>query len=82
MDKHTNTTAKILCGAQVIKKDVMSGWFGPDLDKEIIWCGVALGYADARAPINSYRTPRFAVEDFCEFVSTKAAVGGRAKAKL
>ena len=56
--------------------------FGPDLDKEIIWCGVALGYADERAPINSYRTPRFPVEGFCEFIGTRAAVESGRKAKL
>ena len=33
----------------------------------ILYCGVALGYADAEAPINRWRTERAPVEDFATF---------------
>ena len=33
----------------------------------ILVCGMALGYEDRQAPINSYRTPREGVEHFARF---------------
>ena len=47
----------------------------PDLIKEalgysretILICGMALGYEDKEAPVNSYRTPREEVENFTRF---------------
>lgn len=33
----------------------------------ILFCGMALGYADAQAPINRWRSPREPVEAFCVF---------------
>lgn len=33
----------------------------------ILYCGMALGYADEAAPINQWRTERAAVEDFATF---------------
>lgn len=38
-------------------------------DDEIIWCGVAVGYADKDAPINKWRTDRAPVDSFATFVS-------------
>ena len=38
---------------------------GPD---EMLVCGMALGYADADALINTYSTPREAVEGFVRWV--------------
>ncbi len=37
---------------------------GPQL---LLFCGMALGYADAAAPINRLRAPRAAVEEFATF---------------
>ena len=39
---------------------------GYDQDTVLI-CGMALGYEDKEAPINSYRTPREEVETFTRF---------------
>ena len=36
-------------------------------ENDILVCGMALGYADPNAPINSYRTERAAVDDFATF---------------
>ncbi|MGR9045010.1 MAG: nitroreductase [Gammaproteobacteria bacterium] len=33
----------------------------------ILLCGMALGYEDAKAPVNSYRTPREEIEAFARF---------------
>jgi nitroreductase len=33
-------------------------------DTDILVCGLAMGYADAAHPINNYRTPKFAVDEF------------------
>jgi len=39
-----------------------------DFDKDmVLLCGMALGYEDKEAPINSYRTPREEVEVFTRF---------------
>ena len=35
--------------------------------ESILLCGMALGYEDADAPVNSYRTPREDVEVFARF---------------
>ncbi|MBT2333522.1 nitroreductase [Variovorax paradoxus] len=35
---------------------------------EILVCGMALGYADESAPVNTYRTPRETVESFTRWV--------------
>lgn len=35
---------------------------------EMLVCGMALGYADESAPVNTYRTPREAVESFTRWV--------------
>lgn len=34
---------------------------------DILLCGMALGYDDVQAPVNSYRTPREAVESFTRY---------------
>lgn len=39
---------------------------GPD---EMVVCGMALGYADAAAPVNAFHTPRVAVSDFTTWLS-------------
>ena len=36
-------------------------------DTQMIVCGMALGYADQAAPVNTFRTERMALEDFVEF---------------
>mmetsp|Transcript_91537 Transcript_91537/g.144657 ORF Transcript_91537/g.144657 Transcript_91537/m.144657 type:complete len:249 (+) Transcript_91537:57-803(+) len=38
-------------------------------EEEIIWCGVAVGYADRDAAINKWRTDRAQVADFATFIS-------------
>jgi len=35
---------------------------------EMLYCGMALGYADARAPVNSLRSERAPVEEFATFI--------------
>lgn len=35
--------------------------------ESILLCGMALGYEDRKAPINSYRTPRDGVDDFTRY---------------
>jgi nitroreductase len=37
-------------------------------DSKALICGMALGYEDKDAPINSYRTPRVDIEEFTRFV--------------
>ncbi len=37
-------------------------------DNEMLVCGMALGYADTDAPVNSFYTPRVGVEEFVSFV--------------
>ena len=37
-------------------------------DSEMLVCGMALGYADTDALVNSFRTPRIGVEEFVSFV--------------
>jgi nitroreductase len=37
-------------------------------DNEIVWCGVAIGYADMNDPINNYRTRREELDSFVKFV--------------
>ena len=38
---------------------------GIDPQREAVWCGVALGYADEAAPVNSLRAERAPLRDFC-----------------
>lgn len=38
-------------------------------DEEIVWCGVAVGFADKTAPINSWRAERDPLDSFATFVS-------------
>merc|ERR1712166_1360412 len=33
-------------------------------DDHVVWCGIAVGYADEAAPINNWRTERAPVDDF------------------
>lgn len=41
-----------------------------DIPKDtILLCGMALGYEDADAPVNAYRTPRLDLEEFVSFHS-------------
>ena len=40
---------------------------GIDTSREAIWCGVALGYADTAAPVNSLQTERAPLEEFVTF---------------
>ena len=40
---------------------------GVDTSREAIWCGVALGYADTAAPVNSLQTERAPLKDFVTF---------------
>lgn len=42
-----------------------------DLEKEIIWCGVAVGYRNEDHPINKWRTTRAPLEDFATFLHAK-----------
>jgi nitroreductase len=39
-------------------------------DSMLLLCGMALGYEDREAPINSYRTPRMEVGEFTRFLDT------------
>jgi nitroreductase len=36
-------------------------------EHDFVYCGMALGYADASAPVNSLRSDRAAVEEFADF---------------
>jgi len=36
-------------------------------DDTIVVCGMALGYEDTNAAVNSYRTPRETLDNFCQF---------------
>mmetsp|Transcript_54194 Transcript_54194/g.137430 ORF Transcript_54194/g.137430 Transcript_54194/m.137430 type:complete len:233 (-) Transcript_54194:223-921(-) len=36
-------------------------------DSEVVWCGLALGYADPAAPVNTLRTAREPVDAFAQF---------------
>ena len=40
-------------------------------DDHVVWCGIAVGYADEAAPINNWRTERAPVDDFATFISAK-----------
>ena len=37
-------------------------------DNELIYCGMALGYADRADPVNGFRSTRASVEEFCTFL--------------
>ena len=34
---------------------------------QIVYCGMAMGYADPDAPVNNFRMPRAPVEEYCRF---------------
>lgn len=36
-------------------------------ERDVIYCGIALGYADKTAPVNTLRTPRWEVDQFATF---------------
>jgi hypothetical protein len=38
-------------------------------DELQLYCGMAVGYADTAAPVNSWRTERAAVDEFATFAS-------------
>jgi len=40
---------------------------GIDTTREAVWCGVALGFADPAAPVNSLETERAPVSEFASF---------------
>merc|ERR1712228_568336 len=40
-----------------------------DSETEVIWCGIAVGYANKEHPINSWRTERAKVDEFANFLS-------------
>ena len=42
--------------------------FGGPPDNEMLFCGVAIGYADPDAPVNSLRSERMPLDDFARFV--------------
>jgi nitroreductase len=46
---------------EIVKRELGIG------DGYVLLCGMALGYEDTSAPINRYRTPRVALEDFVSF---------------
>jgi nitroreductase len=48
-------------------RDTLHAHFGLP-EHEMIYCGMALGYADAEAPVNSLRSDREPVEGFATFV--------------
>ena len=35
--------------------------------EQMVYCGMSMGYADPSHPANSFRLPRAALEEFCEF---------------
>jgi nitroreductase len=37
-------------------------------EKEVVWCGIALGYPNKEHPINNYRTSRESIEKFVTFI--------------
>ena len=37
-------------------------------DSEILWCGIALGYEDKSAPVNTLRSKRDDVDSFTKFM--------------
>ena len=34
---------------------------------QMVYCGMAMGYADPDAPVNNFRMPRAPVEEYCRF---------------
>ena len=34
---------------------------------QMVYCGMAMGYADPYAPVNNFRIPRAPVEEYCRF---------------
>ncbi|HBH28233.1 MAG: nitroreductase [Desulfofustis sp. PB-SRB1] len=49
--------------------DIVRSFLGYD-ETCLLICGLALGYEDTSAPVNSYRTPRQPAADFTRFFST------------
>lgn len=50
------------------RHSLVRGFFGVP-DEQQIYCGMAIGYADTAAPINSWRTTRATVDEFTTFRS-------------
>lgn len=50
------------------RHSLVRGFFGVP-DEQQIYCGMAIGYADMAAPINSWRTTRAPVDEFATFRS-------------
>ncbi len=48
---------------------------GADPEQETLMCGMSLGYADTKARVNDFHTPRESVEGFAHWVSEPAACG-------
>jgi len=40
-----------------------------DPETEVIWCGIAVGYANVEHPINSWRAERAKIDEFANFLS-------------
>ena len=37
-------------------------------DSEILWCGIAIGYEDTSAPVNTLRSKRDNIDSFTKFI--------------
>jgi nitroreductase len=48
-------------------------------DAEVVWCGIALGYADSSAPVNSLRTEREGAALKVRFLSAARTPAGASK---
>ena len=59
---HTCAEAAIASYPDVVRRelDVSADW--------IVVCGMALGYADATAPVNDFQPPRIPLEDYATFL--------------
>lgn len=44
-------------------------------DSKVLWCGIALGYPDTTAAVNSFRTDRVQLEEFVRFLDAPVAEG-------
>lgn len=53
----------------ILKEVVEGGGGGIIPEREVVWCGVAVGYCDKKAAINGYRTPRADLRDWCKVVA-------------
>jgi nitroreductase len=59
---HTCAQASIANYPAIVRREL-----GLD-DGQVVICGMAMGYADPRAPINTYQPPRIALEDYATFL--------------